>query len=75
VVQHGENAGQLARPYMKSPLTIQKIMSTGQGTPDAFFEGGMNWKVPGMFRGSHGIWELGINPKTNVIYHFNFTRP
>ncbi|MGS2765240.1 hypothetical protein [Sinomicrobium sp. M5D2P9] len=72
VVKRGENAGQLARPYMKSPLTIQEIMSTGKGIPDATFKGGMNWKVPGTFRGSEGIWELGINPKTNVIYHFNF---
>lgn len=72
VVQFPENAGQLARPYMKSSLTIQEIMSTGKGIPDATFKGGMNWKVPGTFRGSQGIWELGINPKTNVIYHFNF---
>jgi hypothetical protein len=72
VVKRGENAGQLARPYMNSPLTIQEIMSTGKGTLDATFKGGMNWKVPGTFRGSQGIWQLGINPKTNVIYHFNF---
>lgn len=32
----------------------------------------MNWKAPGTFRGSKGIWELGINPKTRVIYHLNF---
>ena len=75
VVKRGENAGQLARPYMNSPLTIQEIMSTGKGTLDATFKGGMNWRVPGTFRGSQGIWELGINPKTNVIYHFNFTHP
>jgi len=60
---------------MNSPLTIQEIMSTGKGTLDATFKGGMNWRVPGTFRGSQGIWELGINPKTNVIYHFNFTHP
>ena len=72
VVKKGANAGQLSRPYMKSPLTIKEIMSTGKGIPDATFKGGMNWKVPGTFRGSQGIWELGINPKTNVIYHFNF---
>ncbi len=75
VVKRGENAGQLARPYMNSPLTIQEIMSTSKGTLDATFKGGMNWRVPGTFRGSQGIWELGINPKTNVIYHFNFTHP
>lgn len=73
VVKRGENAGQLVRPYMKSPLTIQEIMSTGKGVPDAFYKGGMNWRVPGTFRGSQGIWELGVNPKTNIIYHFNFT--
>ncbi|GEM_PF-1985511 len=73
VVKRGENVGQLARPYMKSPLTIQEIMSTGKGIPDAYFKGGMNWRVPSIYRGSQGIWELGINPKTNVIYHFNFT--
>jgi hypothetical protein len=61
-VNHGENAGQFARPYMKSPLTIQEIMSTGKGVPDSFFKGGMNWRVPGSFRGEQGIWELGINP-------------
>lgn len=75
IVIRGENAGQLVRPYMNSPLTIQEIMSTGKGTLDATFKGGMNWRVPSTFRGSQGIWELGINPKTNVIYHFNFTHP
>ncbi|MFZ4863229.1 hypothetical protein ACL9RF_13715 [Sphingobacterium sp. Mn56C] len=74
VVTKGANKGQLSRPYMNSPLTIQEIMSTGKGSIDATFKGGMNWKVPGTFRGSQGIWELGINPKTNVIYHFNFVK-
>lgn len=73
IVKHGENAGKLARPYMQSPLTIQEIMSISKGVPDATFKGGMNWRVPGMFRGLQGIWKLGINPETKVIYHFNFT--
>jgi hypothetical protein len=60
------------RPYLNSPLTIQNIMSTGKGIPDAFYKGGMNWKVPGSFNGSNGIFELGINPETKVIYHFLF---
>jgi hypothetical protein len=72
VVTKGANKGQLARPYMKSPLTVKEIMSTGKGTLDATFKGGMNWKVPATFRGLQGIFELGINPKTNIIYHFNF---
>ncbi|AWG26256.1 DUF6443 domain-containing protein [Flavobacterium kingsejongi] len=74
VVTKGANKGQLSRPYMNSSLTIQEIMSTGKGSIDATFKGGMNWKVPGTFRGSQGIWELGINPKTSVIYHFNFVK-
>ena len=24
------------------------------------------------FRRSQGTWQLGINPNTSVIYHFNF---
>jgi hypothetical protein len=60
------------RPYINSPSTITNIMKTGEGVPDAFFKGGMNWKVPGTFNGSNGIFELGINPETNTIYHFLF---
>lgn len=62
----------ITRPYLNSPHTIQNIMSTGKGIPDAFYKGGMNWKVPGSFNGSNGIFELGINPDTKVIYHFLF---
>ena len=72
VVKRGAHRGELTRPYMNSPLTIQEIMSTGRGIPDATFKGGLNWRAPGTFRGSQGVWELGINPNTNVIYHFNF---
>lgn len=54
---------------MNSSLTIQEIMQAGKGIPDATFKGGLNWKVPGAFRGAQGIWELGINPETKVIYH------
>ena len=72
VVQRGENAGMLARPYMRSPLTIEEIMKAGKGVPDATFNGGMNWNVSGTFRGSEGTWQLGINAETKVIYHFNF---
>ena len=43
-----------------------------KGIPDATFKGGMNWKVPGTFQGSSGIFELGIHPETHTIYHFLF---
>ena len=60
------------RPYINSPSTITNIMKSGKGVPDAYFKGGMNYKVPGSFNGSQGIFELGINPQTNTIYHFLF---
>nr|WP_294860052.1 RHS repeat-associated core domain-containing protein [uncultured Fluviicola sp.] len=60
------------RPYINSPSTITNIMKSGNGTPDAFFKGGMNWKVPGAFNGSNGIFELGMNPQSRTIYHFLF---
>ncbi|GAB6870446.1 RHS repeat domain-containing protein [Bacteroides rodentium] len=72
IVKKGTYKGEITRPYMNSPLTIQEIMQAGKGIPDATFKGGVNWKVPGVFREAQGIWELGINPKTKVIYHFNF---
>jgi len=60
------------RPYINSPSTITNIIKSGKGVPDAFFKGGINYKVPGTFNGSNGIFELGINPETNTIYHFLF---
>jgi hypothetical protein len=60
------------RPYMNSPSTIANIIKSGKGVPDAFYKGGMNYKVQGTFNGSNGIFELGINPETNTIYHFLF---
>jgi hypothetical protein len=60
------------RPYINSPSTITNIMKLGKGVRDAYFKGGINYKVPGSFNGSNGIFELGINPETNVIYHFVF---
>jgi hypothetical protein len=55
-----------------SMLLQNRIMKSGEGVPDAWFKGGMNWKVPGTFQGSEGTFELGINPETNTIYHFLF---
>jgi len=63
-----------SRPYMNSPSTITNIMKSGKGTPDAYFKGGINYKTKGSFNGSQGIWELGINPETNTIYHFLFKK-
>jgi hypothetical protein len=57
---------------LRGPSTISNILKTGKGVPDAFFKGGMNYKVTGSFNGSKGIFELGINPETNTIYHFLF---
>ncbi len=72
-VKKGPNAGKLSRPYMKSQLTIEEIMTAGKPIPDpGGIPGGLRWDVPGVLRGSEGTWELVIHPETNVIYHFNF---
>lgn len=73
-VKSGDFSGELSRPYMKSTLTVENIMKSGVGVKDASYPGGYNWIVPGSYRGSSGYWQLGINPETNVIYHFNFVR-
>ncbi len=74
IVTKGANKGQLARPYMNSPLTIKEIMATGKGIPDATAKGALNFRVPGTFRGSQGTWELVVDPNKNLIYHFNFVK-
>jgi RHS repeat-associated protein len=60
------------RPYINSLSTIEEIMAYGKGVADKSFKGGFNYKAPGMFNGSNGFFELGINPSTKVIYHFIF---
>lgn len=62
------------RPYMNSSATIINIMKSGKGVPDIHFKGGVNYKVPGKYGTTKGVWELGINPETNVIYHFLFRK-
>ena len=73
LVRRGANIGRLSRPYMRSPLTIKEITSTGKGIPDATAKGALNYRVPGTFRNSSGIWELVVDQEQNLIYHFNFT--
>lgn len=60
------------RPFLNSPLLVEEIMATGPDVTDATFAGGMNWVVQGTMNGSKGIYELGVNPETKVIYHFLF---
>ncbi|MFH7012563.1 RHS repeat-associated core domain-containing protein [Flavobacterium sp. FlaQc-52] len=61
-----------SRPYINSPSTIKNIMEFGTKSADKFFKGGVNYRATGTFQGSQGVWELGINPETKVIYHFLF---
>ena len=73
LVKRGRFKGELSRPYMKSPHTINEIMAARKpisdpvGTP-----GGLRWDVPGTFRGNEGTWELVLHPESEIIYHFNF---
>jgi len=73
-VKRGEFSGELARPYMNSPLLIQEIQAAGGKVADpGGIPGAFRYDVPGAFRGAEGTWELVINTTTNTIYHFNFT--
>ena len=73
IIKRGAFKGELSRPYMKSPLTINEIMAAGKPIPDpGGIPGGLKWDIPGLLRGSEGTWELVIHPETNIIYHFNF---
>jgi len=72
VVKHGAHKGELARPYLRSPHTIEGIMKAGKGVPDpGGAPGALRWDVPGTFRGSQGTWELVVD-KSNSILHMNF---
>ena len=72
VIKRGPYKGELARPFIKSPHLIEEIIATGKGVPDpGGVPGALRYDVPGMFRGSKGIWELVVD-STNTILHFNF---
>ncbi len=75
VVTKGPFKGELARPFINSPLTMQEIMAAGKPVPDAIKAGALRWNVPGAFRGSAGTWELVVAPATNTVLHFNFVTP
>lgn len=62
VVKHGPHKGQLARPYLRSPHTVEQVMKAGKGVPDpGGAAGALRWDVPGTFRGSQGTWELVVD--------------
>lgn len=73
LVKRGPFKGELSRPYMKSPHTVNEIMAAGKPIPDpGGIPGGLRWDVPGTFRGSEGTWELVLHPESEILYHFNF---
>ena len=63
VITKGPCKGELARPFVNSPLTMQEIMAAGKPVPDAIVPGALKWNVPGAFRGSAGTWELVVGPR------------
>jgi RHS repeat-associated protein len=71
LVKYGSYKGELARPFMSSPLLIKEIMSSAEPIADQFSAGASKWTVPGLFRGREGVWELVIDG-SNRILHFNF---
>lgn len=47
-------------------------MATQMGVPDQFLRGAMRFDVAGGMNGSEGMWQLVIDPSTNMVYHFLF---
>lgn len=75
VIKKGDFKGELARPFLKSQQTINEIISKGGAIPDpGGVPGALRYDVSGSFRGVVGEWELVIDPKSKIIYHFNFVR-
>lgn len=73
VVKHGPFKGELARPYLTSPLTLQEVMAAGKPIPDpGGVAGALRWDVPGRVRGAAGMWELVIEPQSKTILHWLF---
>ncbi|MDQ0593694.1 RHS repeat-associated protein [Chryseobacterium ginsenosidimutans] len=69
IIKSGENASRLARPYMRSSLTIQEIIATGKGIPDATAKGALNFRVPGTFRITR---YMGISCRYKNKYYLSF---
>ena len=73
IAEKGKYCGRLERPFMRSNLLIEEIINGSKAVPDPQgIPNLMYWQAPGIFRGSHGSYELLINPKTKTILHFNF---
>jgi hypothetical protein len=71
IITKGTSKGELARPFLSSPLVIQEIMAAKEAIPDpSGIVGALRWEVPDMFRGADGTWELVTDGDT--ILHFNF---
>lgn len=74
IVKKGPFKGELARPYLNSPHTVEPILQTGKGVADPHgVAGALRWDAPGAFGGSQGTWELVM--KGDTILHFNFVTP
>jgi RHS repeat-associated protein len=73
LITRGPLTGELARPYINSPLLANEIMQAAPGVPDpGGVPGALRWDVPGTFRGTEGTYELVYDPATNTILHFLF---
>ena len=71
IVTKGPFKGELARPFLKSALTIEEITKAAPGVADpGGVKGALRWDVKGVFRGTEGTWELVM--KDNVVLHLNF---
>jgi len=66
-------SGDLVRPYLNSPYTLQEIMAAGKPIADPRgFPGAVRYDVPGAFRGSQGTFELVIHPESKTVLPWLF---
>ncbi len=64
---------------MDSNILINEIIKAKNPIIDPKTQNALKWEVPGSISTKqaatmYGTWQLSINPTTNTIYHFNFTR-
>ncbi|MFE4970836.1 hypothetical protein ACFRAR_01815 [Kitasatospora sp. NPDC056651] len=66
--------GKVARPYMTNNMQlIQEVMAGSAPKMDSRGAAGVvEWRTPGAFNGSNGVWELNIHAESNTIVHFLF---
>ena len=66
-------SGDRVRPYGNSRILMQEIMAVKPPASDPRgVPGALRWDVDGAMNGSVGVYELVIDPKSNLVLHLLF---